>query len=175
MTPDEFGGFMARLGELFDPATAAMGEIYYEHFKGIEPALMKRAIFIIEKNHPYRRFPLIAEIREALHAARFVRTIDDAESRAPSLKGCPKCEGGSWIMIKIVDKETGREREAMTFCDCPLGERRREAFGEERRREGDRKRAGGSTLRYAEKYLGDGKSAAAGDGPLDEWGDENKS
>ncbi len=174
MTPDEFGAFMGRLSELFEPATTAMGEIYFEHFKGIDAAEMRRASFILEKNHPYRRFPLISEIREALQAAKLMTTIDGAAAAASGqAELCEKCTGMGWMQIKVVDRATGRERDAVTFCDCPIGQHRKEAAQDERRREVERKKAGNAALRYSEKYLGpDGKMAAAG--PLDEWDEDEK-
>lgn len=173
MTPDEFADFMNRLGELFDPATRAMGEIYFEHFKAIDREAMRKASLILEKNHPYRRFPLISEIREALQAAQVMTTIDAAEEAASNPQSCEICCGMGWMPIKVVDRATGREREAVTFCDCPVGQRRKEAARDESRRAVERKKAGNAALRYSEKYLGpDGKMAAAG--PLDEWDEGDK-
>lgn len=93
-------------------------EKYYEHLKNTDEDILKKAVESLIDCHPYKRFPLIQEIRETIkevyNRSDFSKSEDDPVD-------CKKCDG---IGETIEDREhLGRLYPTAIPCECEAGER----------------------------------------------------
>lgn len=95
-------------------------EKYYEHLKNTDEDILKKAVESLIDYHPYKRFPLIQEIKEAIKEVS--NRLDYSKSEEDPIE-CGKCNG---IGVTIEDREhLGRLYPIAILCDCEAGERRK--------------------------------------------------
>jgi len=98
---------MADLAEVFVPLSDTQIDIYYDSLKNIEEYWLGKAIMILRDEHPFKRFPLPKEMRDAVKEAY----DKSAEESLGSPEGCELC---NYTGFKI---EENRARP----CSCSLG------------------------------------------------------
>ena len=126
--PSLFQDEMNRLGAMFTPLDAKKMDIYYDEFKYVSIATIREAVRVLVGQHPFRRFPLPAELWSAIAAVRKKAAARRyAQEAKEQLGECSKCLSMGWK--KIPDKYIeGIPYSYVTFCDCRIGQRMRSAF-----------------------------------------------
>ena len=96
----------------------AVLEKYYDHLKDTNEDVLKRSVEFLIDSHPYKRFPLIQEIKEAIKEVS--NRLDYSKSEEDPIE-CGKCDG---IGVTIEYREhLGRPYPLAILCDCEAGER----------------------------------------------------
>lgn len=121
-----FEWLMADLEQVFNPMAEskikrdAILEKYYNRLKyNNEDTLKKAAAFLLD-THPYKRFPLIQEIRNAVDQVskeRSYATPEDLRGGFP----CPFCNDTGAVLEPYV--HFGREYVKASACTCKEGEK----------------------------------------------------
>lgn len=83
---EEFQLCMSDLAEVFSPISERQLEIYYSSLKGESLIELRRAVTYLLETFTYKRFPLLAEIREAItevqnRSAAYEKMLNDQEER----------------------------------------------------------------------------------------------
>lgn len=103
----KFENLMKDLAQLFTPLSDEQMEIYYNYFKDVPENIFEQAVEMLGKFHPYKRFPVPAEIEAA------IREVYGQAGGDPGTKGCDECNHTGF---KLVD---GKAR----HCECETGQR----------------------------------------------------
>lgn len=103
----KFCYLMADLAEVFEKLSDTQIDIYFDHLNHLEEYWLGKGINILIEEHPFKRFPLIREITDAVKEAHN-RSIE--ESPEPP-KGCEVC---NYTGLKMEGNGAGP-------CSCPLG------------------------------------------------------
>ena len=94
---------------------------YYERLSIFDERTLREAVKYLYDTHTYKRFPLIAEIREAASQAVRERpepTIDEIEDQFE----CEICHGVG-RMVEEITESGGYFHSVEKFCICPKGQR----------------------------------------------------
>lgn len=114
MTIFEFNKTIEKLEVVFSPLSSEQRDIYYNIFNNIDSYIFNKAINILLKTHPTRRFPLIAEIKAAIKEAYNESNYGDRE-----LEGCEKCNYTGIQLHPVL--HLGWIRMTAFPCDCEKG------------------------------------------------------
>lgn len=129
---ESWGRIVKRLGDAFTPLDEDKIDVYYDRFKFVHITILHKAADVLIDQHPYRRFPLVAEFWKAIAAVKktenYKRYKADAEEQ---LGVCPKCKGEGFVTDKDVpmaDMGPNYFCDVARFCSCKMGARRGEAM-----------------------------------------------
>lgn len=104
----KFDYLMADLAEIYTPLSNEAIDIYYNRLNNIEEYWLEKAVKILQDEHPFKRFPLPKEIRDAVQEAH----IRSAEESLGPPEGCESC---NLTGLKL-------EGNGASPCSCPLGQ-----------------------------------------------------
>ena len=104
---------------------------YYDRLKNFDEQALREAVKYLYDTHTYKRFPLIAEIRDATFQA--IRElpepmVDELESEFE----CEVCHGIGRIVEEITENG-GYFHSAEKFCICSKGQREKDRRAEWKR------------------------------------------
>lgn len=113
MTKLEVTTQLQRLQTMYGTPTDDQIEIYIEKLRPLHELDLREGVDILLDSHPYKRFPLLAEV----HAA-----IDLARERRPriavqQMEYCQRCENSGMYLVD--DGSAGTAR----YCNCRFGRR----------------------------------------------------
>jgi len=118
---DIFYEEMAKLATIFSPLSDKEMEIYRDHLLGIvSEGTFARAVNWLIENHTYKRFPMIAEIRDAIDEVGRrdqEQKHKDGELPAPTCR-CRFCNDTGW---EIESNPKGYD--LAHYCECERGRR----------------------------------------------------
>ena len=127
----KFKSLIKDLGMMFVPLDEAQIDIYYDRLKNFDDAILEEAVKYLYDTHSYKRFPMIAEIRDAaFQAMRELPepTIDEVGNQFE----CEACHGIG-RMVEEVTENGGYFHSAEKFCICPKGQREKDRRAEWKR------------------------------------------
>lgn len=111
--------------------------VYYDRLKHTGEQTIKKAVKNLIDSHPWKRFPLVQEIKAALSAAAQNTSILE-EPEGESLVTCEACHGTGHVLKDMVE-ESGYRHPVATPCRCQKGrkvEARWIAFKEQKKQGG---------------------------------------
>lgn len=119
----EFEAQMERLGELFIPLGDDQKDVYFERFKGVEARVLKLAVDVLIDQHPYKRFPIPAEIWKAIEKVRQAEAAAKAPRPPVGTAVCGDCGNTGWKIKEIINAEYPKGHSVAAYCHCILGQR----------------------------------------------------
>jgi hypothetical protein len=122
----DFDEGIRQLNLFFTPVGIQHKEILWEEFKAIDKTIWDRAIALLRSQHPYKRFPLPAEIWRAIRQAeKRMATLAVAKK---TMTNCSRCLDMGWAGARpIADPGTGMTTNVAQYCDCETGQRMKAA------------------------------------------------
>jgi len=115
----EFSQIIEPLTEMFTPPSEKQLDICLERLRYTEEHILRKAVEILLENHSCKRFPILSEIKNAIHDAQ----IQDSQATPGELDQDEYCEAchGTGIQLHPV-LHLGYERETAFPCDqCRKG------------------------------------------------------
>jgi hypothetical protein len=137
LTQDEFVKCMGRLQEATEKLSPAKTAIYFDRLKHTDFNVLWKAITIMLDNYKYKRFPSIAEIKDAIKDAdRMIAWAIAKEAKAfdPGRfkdERCPICSDTGWEVITYFEPLYNADHEKAVNCSCPIGVARRNAWAKD--------------------------------------------
>ena len=96
--------------------------IYYERLRNTSEKILKKAIKYLVDVHPYKRFPLVQELRNAIDQvvrSSSVPSQQDLENR--SLVTCEACQGTGHVLKDVIEVD-GYKHTVANPCQCLEGD-----------------------------------------------------
>lgn len=126
---EKFAKMIKRLGDHFVPLDEDKVDLYYSRLKYVDMTTLLKAGDALIDQHPYRRFPLMAEFWKAIAAVKRTQAFREYEAdRAAQIGVCAKCRGeGVYTEKDVFFPEVGYTADIARFCECSRGQRRLEA------------------------------------------------
>jgi hypothetical protein len=127
MNEYEFNEAIMPLENMFDKIRPEVKKEHFRIFQNYPLYTFKDAVRWLIKNHGYKRFPLPAEIEDAVKEIDRVRSYATAEDLDILGPKCESCGGTGWKLIEkeepiyLNEKERGLKHDVATFCDCKKG------------------------------------------------------
>jgi predicted methyltransferase len=109
---ENFDRQMVKLGSIFGFLREETLDDYYEIFKNKDEDYLDRAVSWLIEHHDIRKFPLPAEIIDAIKEIY----NQDRSWELKEEKTCEKCSGNGMV---LADKDN-----LVQYCECPAGVRR---------------------------------------------------
>ena len=106
-------------------------ENYFDRLSSFDEKPLREAVKYLYDTHSYKRFPLIAEIRDAIFKAMSEmpeQTTDDIQDDFE----CEVCHGIG-RMVEEVTEASGYFHSVEKFCICPKGQREKDRRAEWKR------------------------------------------
>lgn len=128
MTDLEFGIAIGPLESMFEKLQAQKVSQYYEIFRNYPLHSLKDAVRWLIRNHTYRRFPLPAEIVDAIREIDKDRSMADADDLDALRPACEICAGTGWELVtrheplydlEVYHRSSRMEKEKETICGKP--------------------------------------------------------
>jgi len=117
----KFQSLMKDMEMMYSPLSEGQMNIYYERLKMFDDNALEKAVKYLYDTHIYRRFPLIAEIRDAAFKAMGEMPEQTTEDVGDDFE-CEICHGIGKMVEEITEKD-GYFHSVEKFCICPKGER----------------------------------------------------
>lgn len=116
-----FEEILMKLGQMFTPIEDSKKEIYFEQFSRIPIPTLQEAANVLIGQHPYKRFPLPAEIWRAIAAVRKSAAYRRAMREIEAATGdCLRCGSTGWAPGRV-EKIGSMEYQLYEHCSCSLG------------------------------------------------------
>lgn len=130
ITHDEFTRIMERMELATETLEEKKVEVYFDLLKGQDFVVLRKAVTILLENYKYKRFPPIAEIKDACKdaAARIAWAINKESCELEGKQECGKCRGMGWVTVEYFEPLYRATHEKAVNCSCWIGRNRMAAW-----------------------------------------------